>query len=228
MKSALVLSALCLISACEPETKAAEAPTPAAPPPVAEAPAPPPPAPPAEPVAPAPAPAAEPPDADPRINAIRARYQALETDATLQPTTKIEADCQEGMTKLAAQLYDKDGLQKAEVRFQPPGDATFVYKVYFDQQEPVLVLRSMLGFAGGTTSLTEHRFYFADGKPVRCLSKSATGGAGEDLSELQIAERVQQATNKEGDCKEAKRAVAVARALTSKDPKAALIKQCPL
>jgi hypothetical protein len=225
MKAALIASALCLIAACNPESKAAEAvPAPAEPAPMPVAPTPPP-----APPAPAPAPPAaplEPPDADPRINAIRARYQAIEADTTLQPTTKLEADCRGGETKLAAQLFEKDGLQKAEVRFHPPGDATFVYRVYFEQQEPVFILQSMQSFAGGTTSLREQRFYIADKKAVRCLTKQAAGNEGEDLSELQLAERVQQAANTEGDCKDAKRALAVARALTDKDPKAALLKQC--
>ena len=68
----------------------------------------------------------------------------------------------------------------------------------------------------------------AEGKALRCLSKSAASGEGEDLSELEIAERAAQAENKEVPCKDAKRALAIAAALTSDDKSAALGKLCPL
>jgi hypothetical protein len=227
MKLTLVLTASLLASACASDSKPAEpaaAPpsaTPAPPAPTAAAAAPPPPA--AAPLAPP-----EPDDPDPRINAIRARYRAIEAAVAAAPTRKLERTCK-GETALSAQLFEGEGLQKAVVSFHPAGDTSDIYNLYFDQGQPVFVLYSELGFEGGGTTLTEERYYIADRKPMRCLSKSAAGVAGEDLSELQIAERIQQAANKEGDCKRAKRALAIAKVLTTeKADEAILTKLCGL
>jgi hypothetical protein len=219
MRTALALSACLFASACTPDSKAAEpvAPGPA---PVVPAPAPVAPPPVASPAA-APVVPAEPDDADPRVNAIRARYRAIEAAFAAAPARKLERTCN-GETSLSVQLYEKEGLQKAVVRMHPPGDASDIYNLYFDQQEPVFVLYSMLGFAGGQTTLREERFYIAAGKPVRCLKKSAANAAGEDLSELEIAERIQQVANEEGDCKRARRALQIAKLLTSEKDDAAL------
>jgi hypothetical protein len=232
MRSAIVMAACLFTCACGPEaTPAAPAPAPATPPPAVPAPpaqaAPMPPAVPAV-TPPAPAAAAEPEDADPRINAARARYRAIEAAFASESPPKLESECN-GETGLSAQLYDRDGLQKAVVRFHPPGDVSDIYDFYFEQDKPVFVLYSELGFAGGTTTLTERRYYIAEGKPFRCLSKTAKNAAGEDLSEQQIRERLQQVENKDGDCKHAKRVLALARALTAqRDPQALLTKLCTL
>jgi hypothetical protein len=223
MRTALALSACLFACACAPDSKAAE-PSAPAPAPVAPAAV----APPAPPPVAAPAVPAEPDDPDPRINAIRARYRAIEAALMAEPTRKLERTCN-SETSLGAQLFERDGLQKAVVRFHPPGDVSDIYNLYFDGQEPVFVLYSELGFAGGTTTLNEERYYIADRKPLRCLEKSAANAAGEDLSELEIAERIQQVANKEGDCKRAKRALAMAKVLTSeKDGEALLAKLCAL
>ena len=231
VQSGLLFSIVCLL-ACDsasetappaPVPKAPEVAAPAAP---APTPAPPAPAPAAEPT---PAPAAvpaEPDDPDPRINAIRARYREIEASAALKSPTTYDAGCNDE-TRLSAKLYAQDGLQKAEVRIHPPGDASdVVYTVYFSEQKPVFVLYSVLSFAGGRTSLREQRFYFENEKPLRCLDKRAESIEGEDLSELEIAQRVASAQNKEGSCKDATRALSIARKISSVDSNGALSRLC--
>src|SRR5688500_14237130 len=116
MRTAVALTVSLILCACEPSSKAAEpgsasaaqlAPTPAAPAPVAPPPA-------AAPVAPpAPAVAAEPEDTDPRVNAIRARYQAIERALSVEPTRKLELTCND--VELSIRLHERDGLEKAVV-----------------------------------------------------------------------------------------------------------------
>jgi hypothetical protein len=233
MRTAIVLSACLLACSCERNSTAADpAPAPAVLPPATPTAttsvAPPKAAAPAV-AASAPAAVAEPEDADPRINAIRTRYGAVESALKAEPTRKLESKCNRN-TDLSAQLYEADGLQKALVRFHPPGDVSDIYELYFDQGKPVFALYSELGFAGGTTTLTERRYYIVDGKPVRCLSKSAKNAPGEDLSEQEIRKRLQPVENKEADCgKHAKRALALASAVTSiKDSNALAAKLCTL
>jgi hypothetical protein len=228
MRLTLSFVASLLACGCTPDGKAAE---PASAPVTSRSPAPAAlPALPGTPKAAAPTPAVpgEPEEADPRIRAIRERYQAIEGALTAEPTRKLERTCK-GEIALSAQLFERDGLQKAVVRFHPPGDTSDIYNLYFEHGQPVFVLYSELGFEGGGTTLIEQRFYIADGKPVRCLSKHAVNAAGEDLSELEIAERIQRVANTEGDCKRAKRALALAGALTGeKDAEATLTRLCAL
>lgn len=171
-------------------------------------------------------PSAAPTDAS-RLEAVQKRYaEVTSKNSLIMRSHSFECVGGEVNAKLV-RYFEADQLAQANIQIDFAGHASEQYQFIYQGKELVFALanETVWSFSSGAPgentedTITQQRYYFADGEPFRCLKKKAKGPT------KQIDKLLEQAPNEKDDCSLADKLKKLGDGMLTDEKEPAAVKQ---